>query len=143
MRRVYCLLGLLGLLGLLVWKFGRRYPLGGCSSGAELVGGRDHLVDVGKLTSEHPGRLDVLAVPDQEGGAHGYVEHPQRLERDVEATDRVTVPVGQERDVHPERLRPRAVRPRRVTRDREGANAGRSQIVAPVPQEVKLVRSGR
>ena len=100
------MLGLLGLLGLLVWKFGRRYLAGGCGSGAELVGGHDHLVDVGKLASEHPSRLDVLAVPDQEGGAHGYVGHPQRLECDVETTDRVTVPVGQERDVYPERLQP-------------------------------------
>jgi hypothetical protein len=34
------------------------------------------------------------------------------------------------------------MRPRRVTRDREGPHTGVPQILAPVPQEHELVRSG-
>ena len=48
-----------------------------------------------------------------------------------------------ERNVDAERLCPRAVRPRRVARDRERRIACRGQVVAPVTQEQQLGRSAR
>jgi hypothetical protein len=103
----------------------------------------DYGVEVGKLPAEHPGRLDSLAVTDEESRADGHVDHSERLERNVERARRLTVPVGQEGDVDAQGLRPRAVRPRRVAGDPERADAGLGEVVAPVPQEVQLVRSGR
>ena len=69
--------------------------------------------------------------------------HPERLERDVEGSCRVAVPIREEWYLDPERLCPRVVRPRRVARDPERADAGRFEIVPPVTQEVQLARSGR
>jgi hypothetical protein len=103
----------------------------------------EHRVDVRLLATEEPRRFDRLAVADQEGRADGHVAHADRLERDVERARRIAVPVRQERHVDPKRLRPRAVRPRRVARDREWPDACRSQVVTPVTQEVQLVRSAR
>ena len=73
----------------------------------------------------------------------GDVPHPAEVERDAEAVRRLGVPVGEEREVEVERLHPRDVRPRRVARDRVRLHAGRAELLAPVTQELHLVRSGR
>ena len=97
----------------------------------------------GSSPPEHPRLHDRRPVLDQEARAHGDVRHPERLERDAECADRLAVPVREERHVDAERLRPSGVRPRRVARDRERPDAGRREILTPVPQEQELVRSGR
>ena len=84
--------------------------------------------------------LNGFAVPDQEGGPPARRASPAARRR-RRRRDRVAVPVGEQRNLDAERLRPRAVRPRRVSRDRERAHADPVKIVAPVPQEVQLVRS--
>jgi hypothetical protein len=56
---------------------------------------------------------------------------------------RVGVPVGEQRKVQVESLRPSNVRPRRVARDRVRLNAGGAKLLAPVTQELQLARSGR
>jgi hypothetical protein len=60
------------------------------------------------------------------------------LALDAERARRLAIPVGQEREVQVERLRPGDVRPRGVTRD-----AGLLELRAPVTQELQLARSGR
>ena len=120
----------------------RKVPLG-LALGLDRLGRRDHRVDVGQLTAEHPGGFNGFAVTDQERGASGDVVHPERLEYDVEGADGVPVPVREERSLDAECLRPGAVRPRRVSRDRERAHADPVEVVAPVPQELQLGRSGR
>ena len=113
------------------------------AQGAEVSRGGDDRVDVRQLAAEQPRSLDRLAVANQKRRADGDVAHAQRLERDVERADRIAVPVREERDVDAERLRPRAVRPGRVARDRERPDACGGEVVAPVTQEQQLVRSGR
>ena len=72
---------------------------------------RDHGVDVRQLAAEHPRRDARSRRPDEERRACGDVGHSERLERDAERARRLAVPVGEERDVDAERLRPRSVRP--------------------------------
>src|SRR6185436_19062370 len=72
---------------------------------------------------------DVLQTPEVEG--------------DVEATGRLAIPVGEKWKVEIERLHPRDVRPRRVARDRVRLHARGPELLAPVTQELHLVRSGR
>src|SRR5581483_8812293 len=62
---------------------------------------------------------------------------------DPEAPHGLRVPVGEEADVEVERLHPRDVRPRRVSRDAEAADAGGLELGSPVTQELELVRSRR
>jgi hypothetical protein len=56
---------------------------------------------------------DAVAV-DQKRGSFRDVPQPAELEGDVEAVRRVAVPVGEQRKVEIESLRPRDMRPRRV-----------------------------
>ena len=61
---------------------------------------------------------------------------------DLERAHRVGVPVGEQREVQVERLRPGDVRPRRVAGDAERPDTRRLELLAPVTQELHLVRSG-
>jgi hypothetical protein len=103
----------------------------------------DHHADVGQLGSECPGVANRLAVLDQECRALGDVLHPARRHRDAEPTRRLAVPVGEERDVDAECLRPRRVRPDRVPRDAEGSDPDGREVLAPVTQEQDFVLSSR
>jgi EAL domain len=103
---------------------------------------RDDRVDVGKLRAEQPRVPDDGTVLDQERGPLGDVVHPAPLGRHAEGSHDLAVPVGEQRDIHAERLRPRGVRPDGIARDRERADAGAGEISAPVPQEQYLVGSG-
>jgi len=104
--------------------------------------GSDDLVDVRQLRTEHPRRLDRPSVTDEERRAHRHVVHPERLERDVERARGFPVPVGEQWHVDAERLRPRTVRPWRIARDTDRPDPCCGEIVAPVTQQLELIRSG-
>lgn len=77
----------------------------------ERARGSDHGVDVGELAPERPRFADRLTVLDQEGGAGG--DHPDLgdLTHNAERTRGIARPVGEERHVDAERLRPGRMRP--------------------------------
>jgi Glyoxalase/Bleomycin resistance protein/Dioxygenase superfamily len=84
------------------------------------------------------------SVLDEEGRACGDVRHAVSLRRDAEGSSGLTAPVREERDLlDSERLRPGRVRPDGVARDGQRPYPCGGQIIAPVPQEQELVRSGR
>ena len=64
------------------------------------------------------------------------------LSLDAERLHRLLVPVGEEREVQVERLRPGDVGPLGIPGDAEWADARLPELRAPVTQELHLVRSG-
>jgi hypothetical protein len=81
---------------------------------ARLRGGEE-LVEVRNLgRAVQPRAAHDSVLTDQERRALGDVAEPSVLEGDAEAVRRVGVPVGEQRKVEVERLRPRDVRVRRV-----------------------------
>jgi hypothetical protein len=81
---------------------------------ARLRGGEE-LVEVRNLgRTVQPRAAHDAVLPDQERRALRDVAEPSVLEGDAEAVRRVGVPVGEQREVEVERLRPRDVRVRRV-----------------------------
>src|SRR5579875_2571106 len=117
------------------WPAGRRLqgPRGG-----------ENLVEVGQLVVRVlPGTADDPLRVEQEGAPARDVAHPPVLEGDAEAARRLGVPVGEQREVEVEGLRPGDVGVRRVARDGIRPDAGLAQLLAPVTQELELARSGR
>src|SRR4029453_4597997 len=78
----------------------------------------------------------------QERRAPCYVLHAPVFARDAEASNRLAVPVGKQREVQVERLHPGHVRPRRVARGGHRPYTCLLELLAPVTQELHFVRSG-
>ena len=106
--------------------------------------GRDELVEVGHVRVLVPPRSEHRTVlTDEERAPPRHAFHPPPDPRGAEPLRERAVPIGQQRHVDTERFLPGAVRPVRVARDAEGADARTLEVGPPVTQESQLLRSGR
>ena len=90
-----------------------------------------------------PGSPHLSFAVDQKCRPLRDVFHPTVILSCVESADRLAVPVGEEAEREVERLHPGDVRPGGVARDPERLDAERFELLAPVTQELHLVRSRR